>query len=203
MKNFTATSALASKLFVHKLYNSSQYVNFSTQIAAFSKALSKKLKDFSEIDSATAALFQSMMYSELKDERKKNQLDVSQFMSVQTTVYPPCFDLVQGEADAIASNILEALHAIESHTVNIMQQSLTEPAAQNINDIVDIKSLIGVSGRRSQQFLQAAQQITDGIFWTRDKKTVWTCLQCGTITCTESAFTECECCHATRENAAG
>lgn len=203
MKNFTATSALAARLYMHKLYSSSQYVNFSTQIAAFSKALSKKLKDFSEIDASTAALFQSMMYSELKEEQKKNNQGIMQFMSVETTVFPPCFELMQGEADSIAINILEAAFAIEAHTVDIMKQALTEPAIQNFHGIIDVNSLIGVSSRRANQLWQTAQYIKDGIFWTRDKKTVWTCLQCGTITCTETAFTECECCHGTRENAAG
>lgn len=203
MKDFTSVSALAARIAMHKLYNSSQYASLSQQISAFSKALAKKLKENSEIDSATSALFSSMMYAELKEQRTKKNEHVEQHMSIQTTVFPQCFEIATGKADSIAISIIEALYATESHTLNMLKNSLAEPAAQLINDIVDINCLCGVSMRRAQYFQNAIQAINNDCFWNRTEKTIWTCLQCGTITCSESAFAECECCHAKREYAAG
>ena len=191
------TSALTSRIALLKLYNSGVYSDASHAICAYSVMIGKMLHGYSEIDSSVSSILRSYVHTALLAEQETDQQ-----IAVKSLIYPVIFAdpqySQQSDSEAETLILLQNLHALEATTYQFLEQAAQEPAARKI-DVISIDGLVSASKFRIREIQRIFKEIQGDIFWTRPEPANWLCLQCGFVSKSTAAFTECQCCGATRE----
>ena len=198
MSENLATSALIGRLAMMKLYIANIYSNMSHAVCVYSYAMGRVLHGYSEIDASISSILQSTMRAALEAEYKQN----IERMAVKALVLPVVFAephySAETDPEAETMRLLANLNALEIHTFQTLEKFATEPAANGIS-VVSIPGLMSATKSRTRELHRIFNEIQSGTFWTRAEPANWLCLQCGFVSKSTAAFTECQCCGATRE----
>ena len=201
MENLS-TSALSMQILMLKMYNANLYSNAAHSVKSFSHAVSKKLSSYAEIDNNLVGILQPFCYLSANLECSSNN-QVSQQIAIISTTYPIVFaePSYTPENDFLQETVslLNSLFALEMQTYQTLATYTTEPAANELQLVINILQLAAASRVRAIQIRELTDEIATGHFWIREEEIDWQCLQCGYITKSYAAQEECECCKGGQE----
>ena len=191
------TSALAMRLLSQKQYNANLYATASRLITVYSHQISDMLTKYAEIDSNISSILQSFVFLALQSE---NQSDAQVVKSVTlNVVYADADFSNENNIDNEAVQLLFNLFTVEMHMFKTLESYLQEQAAEDMSALFNIELLTKASKQRARELKALIEDVKNDTFFTKNEEICWHCKQCGYTTKSKTAFTECECCHATRE----
>lgn len=201
MENLS-TSALAMQVLMLKLFNATTYSNSAHSVKNFSHAVSKKLSNYAEIDNNIVGILQPFCFLSANLECS-SQNQVSQQIAIISKTYPIVFPepayTPKNDFQQETVSLLNSLFTLEMQTYQRLTTYTLEPAAQELQLVINVLQLAAASRVRAMQIREMTDDIATGNFFVRQEEIDWQCLQCGFIVKSFAAEEECSCCKGGQE----